>query len=227
MLTARPVFAGETMSHVLAAVLTTEPDWTTLPAGDARADPHIAAAVSGERSQATARVGRRRAIDIDDALAAPPAEGRVVTRPRPAWQHWSIAATVLMVAVVAGASVWIAMRPAEPVPPRVSRLPLTPSGAAALSIDRVDARPRDHARRLPRRLRRQPWHAALRPRARRPRAGGGVHRRAARAVRLPDGQWIGFVDGTSVLKKVAVTGGPAVTLATLDGNLPRRHLGTG
>src|SRR5258705_12518226 len=34
----------------------------------------------------------------------------------------------------------------------------------------------------------------------------------------PDSQWIGFVDGT-ILKKVAVTGGPAVTLATLDGTL--------
>ena len=32
----------------------------------------------------------------------------------------------------------------------------------------------------------------------------------------PDGQWIGFADGRGVLKKVAVTGGPAVTLATLD-----------
>src|SRR5262249_40604415 len=32
----------------------------------------------------------------------------------------------------------------------------------------------------------------------------------------PDGQWIGFRDG-GTLKKVAVTGGPAVTLATLDG----------
>ena len=35
----------------------------------------------------------------------------------------------------------------------------------------------------------------------------------------PDGQWIGFVDA-AVLKKVAITGGPAVTLATLDG-VPR------
>ena len=32
----------------------------------------------------------------------------------------------------------------------------------------------------------------------------------------PDGQWIGFVDGRGVLKKVAVSGGPAVTVATLD-----------
>ena len=34
----------------------------------------------------------------------------------------------------------------------------------------------------------------------------------------PDGQWIGFADGLTTLKKVAMTGGPAVTLARLDGN---------
>jgi serine/threonine-protein kinase len=32
----------------------------------------------------------------------------------------------------------------------------------------------------------------------------------------PDGQWIGFFDGLGLLKKVAIAGGPAVTLATLD-----------
>ena len=34
----------------------------------------------------------------------------------------------------------------------------------------------------------------------------------------PDSQWVGFFDGFSSLKKVAITGGPAVTLATLDGS---------
>src|SRR5262245_37537316 len=33
MLSGRSVFAGETVSHVLAAVLRSEPDWTALPAG--------------------------------------------------------------------------------------------------------------------------------------------------------------------------------------------------
>ena len=32
----------------------------------------------------------------------------------------------------------------------------------------------------------------------------------------PDGQWVGFYDGLSTLKKVAVAGGPAVTVATID-----------
>ena len=33
----------------------------------------------------------------------------------------------------------------------------------------------------------------------------------------PDGQWVGFFDGASTLKKVAITGGPAVTLAQIKG----------
>ena len=33
----------------------------------------------------------------------------------------------------------------------------------------------------------------------------------------PDGQWIGFADAGRTLKKVAITGGPAETLARLDG----------
>jgi serine/threonine-protein kinase len=33
----------------------------------------------------------------------------------------------------------------------------------------------------------------------------------------PDGQWVGFFDTSNALKKVAITGGPAVTVGTLDG----------
>jgi serine/threonine-protein kinase len=33
----------------------------------------------------------------------------------------------------------------------------------------------------------------------------------------PDGQWIGFVDGRTALKRVAITGGPAVSIAEMDG----------
>ena len=33
----------------------------------------------------------------------------------------------------------------------------------------------------------------------------------------PDGQWVGFIDNNRTLKKVAITGGPALTLTALDG----------
>ena len=32
----------------------------------------------------------------------------------------------------------------------------------------------------------------------------------------PDGQWVGFVDSNTTLKKVAITGGPSLTLARVD-----------
>jgi eukaryotic-like serine/threonine-protein kinase len=221
MLTARPVFAGETMSHVLAAVLTTEPDWTTLPAETpAPIRRLLRRCLEKDRKRRLESAADAR-LEIDDALATPPAEGRVVTRPRPTWQQWSIAATVLMVTVVAGASVWFATRPAEPVPPRVSRLALAPSGTAALTINGVD---RD---------------LAITPDGSRlvyvGNRGTQLFVRALDALEpvavftgaprgpfvSPDGQWIGFTDSNTVLKKVAVTGGPVVTLATLDGSTPR------
>ena len=37
----------------------------------------------------------------------------------------------------------------------------------------------------------------------------------------PDGQWVGFTDGTSTLNKVAITGGPVATFATTDGSNAR------
>ena len=33
----------------------------------------------------------------------------------------------------------------------------------------------------------------------------------------PDGQWVGFIEGTSVLKKQSITGGPALTVGQLNG----------
>ena len=37
----------------------------------------------------------------------------------------------------------------------------------------------------------------------------------------PDGQWIGFFDGLNALKKVPITGGPVVFVASLGGAGPR------
>ena len=31
----------------------------------------------------------------------------------------------------------------------------------------------------------------------------------------PDGQWVGFLDGVVTLRKVAITGGPPITLANI------------
>ncbi len=122
-------------------------------------------------------------------------------------------AAIIASSAIVGTLVWVAMRPA---PPRVSSLQLTPAGAAALTIN---------------------WNErdlAITPDGSRliyvGNQGTQIFVRALDALApvavftgivsglfvSPDGQWIGFRDGLGVLKKVAVAGGPAVTLATID-----------
>ena len=91
------------------------------------------------------------------------ARSRRLVRRRPRrrlWPQWRRVALVGVAAIVAsGAIVGDAgvgrHAPGEPAPPRVSRLPIASSGTAALTINWQRPRPGDHARRLPRRLRRQ------------------------------------------------------------------------
>jgi serine/threonine-protein kinase len=133
---------------------------------------------------------------------------------------WRRVALVGVAAIIAsgamiGTLVWFAARRAE-VPPRVSRLQITPVGAAALSIgwnDRDLAITPDGSRLVY--VGNQSTQIFVRALdALAPVAvftGIGLHGLFV----SPDGQWIGFHEG-GVLKKVAVAGGPAVTLATID-----------
>ena len=136
MLTGRPVFAGETMSDLLAAVLTTDPDWTTLPEETpAPIRKLLRRCLEKDRKRRLDSAADAR-LEIDDVLAAPPGEASVVTRPRPTWQKWSIAAAVLIVVIIsAAAAVTIRRQPAAypmhfaiPVIGEVSQLALSSDG---------------------------------------------------------------------------------------------------
>ena len=113
MLSGRPAFPGETMSDLLAAVLTTDPDWTTLP--DETPAPIrklLRRCLEKDRKRRLDSAADAR-LEIDDVLAAPPGEASVVRRPRPRWQKWSIAAAVLIVVIIsAAAAVTIRRQPA-------------------------------------------------------------------------------------------------------------------
>src|SRR5207244_6405866 len=72
------------------------------------------------------------------SLAAPVGKASVARR-RPLWLRIAaLTAGALVIAAVATTLTWFATRAADPVPPRVSRLPLAASGTAALSIDGFD-----------------------------------------------------------------------------------------
>ena len=223
MLTGRRPFDGEDITDTLANVLKIDPDWSALPS-------EIPPAIRTLLQSCLTKDRRRRVADISTALfvlekgasLAPPA-GTVSAAslaPRPLWRRVvTPVAFALVTSTVVGAGVWFATRPPEPVPPRVSRLPLAPSGAAALNINGID---RD---------------LAITPDGSRVvyvgNRGTQLFVRVLDALEpvalftgaprgpfvSPDGQWIGFFDGANVLKKVAVTGGPAVTLTTLADGL--------
>jgi serine/threonine protein kinase len=105
MLTGRQVFAGETVSHVLASVLKDEPDWTTLP-------PNTPAPIQRLLRRCLVKDRKRRfadaadaALEIDDALATSSAESpvRAATASRPTIPTvlGALAAVALVAAVAA------------------------------------------------------------------------------------------------------------------------------
>ncbi|HEV7558151.1 MAG TPA: protein kinase, partial [Kofleriaceae bacterium] len=224
MLTGTRAFAGDDVAEVLSRVLQREPEWEALP-------PDVPQSIRTLLHGCLVKDRRKRIGDIATALfvldhqTGLTAAGTVAAGPLPRKPLWRRVAEptagALMLAALGGAAVWLATRPAEPVPPRVSRLQVALAGAAALTIRGAD---RD---------------LAITPDGSRVvyvgNNGTQLFVRALDALEpvvvftglprgpfvSPDGQWIGFVDGVSALKKVAVTGGPAVTLATLDGNTPR------
>jgi eukaryotic-like serine/threonine-protein kinase len=221
MVSGRQPFSGETVSETLAEVMKSEPPWQALPVG-------IPANLARLIRQCLVKEPRQRIRDMGDVrlalegafeTAAPQAVAPVVAS---LWRRVvTPVAAALMTSTVVGAGVWFATRPAAPVLPRVTRLALAPADTAALSIngnDRDLAITPDGSRVVYVGNR----GTQLFVRALDALAPVAVFTGQPRGLFVsPDGQWIGFVDGTTTLKKVAVTGGPAVTLATLDGNGPR------
>jgi eukaryotic-like serine/threonine-protein kinase len=224
MLTGKRAFKGEDVSEVLASILAREPDWSTFPAA-------VPPAIRALLRRCLEKDRRKRVADISTALfaldeapslSAPVGTVSVAPLPRrPRWRRVAaLTAGALVVAVVVGTAVWYATRPADTMPPRVSRLQAQSSGTASVTINGND---RD---------------LAITPDGSRVvyigNTGTQIFVRALDALEpvavftgaprgpfvSPDGQWIGFVDSGNTLRKVALTGGPAVTLTTLDG-LPR------
>jgi serine/threonine-protein kinase len=225
MLTGQRAFDGEDVTEVLGAVVRLEPNWETLPSDvPLPVRTLLQSCLIKDRRHRVAHISTALfVLEKAASLAAPVRTVSVALPPRRSLrQRVGLAsAAVLAGALVAATLMWFAMGPAESLPRRVSRLALAPSGTAALTINGND---RDLAitpdgshvvyvgtngtRLFVRAL------DALEPVA--------VFTGAPRGPFVsPDNQWIGFVDNNTTLKKVAMTGGPAVTLTTLDNPAPR------
>jgi len=219
MLTGKRLFDGETVSDVLAAVLTREPQWNELPAATPpsvrRLLRHCLERNPKNRQHDIADVR----VALDEALTGVPEDATAALAPRVAplrWRAlpWAVAG-VLALALVLGP--WAPWRPA-PEPAKPVRLSvelgadaslataglgmgtaaiLSPDGSvlAFVAQETVGERPQLYVRPL------ESLQAS-------PLSGT---ENAHNPFFSPDGHWIAyFADGK--LKKVAVTGGATVTL---------------
>jgi eukaryotic-like serine/threonine-protein kinase len=215
-------FGGDNVTDTIAAVVRADPDWSKLHADTPTAIRRLLRrCLEKDRLRRLPDAADAR-LEIDEASsplasdanmehAAHLATGAVVA----GWQRllpWASAGALGIALMIV---MWAPWRPV--VAPRVTRTTITTSGPSALTIDRLGG---DLA------LSPDGTHVvyvgnngsqlfvraldALEP----------VAIATGRSLRgpfvSPDGQWVGFLDAVVTLKKVAITGGPPITLATLD-----------
>ena len=215
MLTGRRLFAGETVSDVLAAILTREPDWAALP-------PAAQGRVRALLRRCLERAPRQRLHDIADARLlleeaisgaadeASTAVSGVVAAPRR--QKVLLAALAALALATAGLA-WALLRGRSPEPPRLRSLSVVlPEnlwladdrlGAVAISPDgtRIVITAEDEGtRRLYLRELGSPEWRVL------PGSDG-----AAGPFFSPDGRWVAFDRGG--LHKLSLDGGAPVRIA--------------
>ncbi len=216
MLTGRTLYAGETMSETMAAVILKEPALDALPA---TVPPHLrhllARCLRKDPKSRLRDIGDARVILEEgasaqgDAGTIPAPAAPAPARGRSAWP-WATAALLLVALAIAAWGWWRASRP---VPQPVTRFSWNPHMGAALALDRqtnlafsadgtrlayvlvIEGQRRIHVRALDQLA---------------PSAVAGTES-ASNPVFSPDGQWIAFVaDGS--LKKVQVSTGTSLRL---------------
>jgi serine/threonine-protein kinase len=221
MLTGKKAFEGEDVSDTLAAVLRGEPDWAALPK---KTPPHVrmilGRCLDKDRRQRLADLSVALFLLGDRASEAQTLPGaRVARRFQPGAAV--VAASAVIAAIAVGTTAWALLRGGSTDSPQVARYTIVPPAAAPLLPQNTD---RD---------------VAITPDGRSIvyRAGPAAHLmirsidqleavplrntdNARQPFTSPDGKWVGFFTTTGELKKVAISGGPAVTIC-LTGTTPR------
>src|SRR5262249_25064745 len=218
MLTRRRAFEGDDISTTLAAVIKSDPEWSALPpAAPSSLRRLLLRCLHTDPKDRLRDMGEAR-IAIEHILSGAVEEPVPSTAvlPTPWWRRAVIpTAALLVVSLMTAVIVWFAVR-STIAPPRVWRFQVTPPSTAALTINNFT---RD---------------VALTPDGSRliyVGANGTTlfvrsldQLEATPLVRgsglrdpfvSPDGQWVGFFDGPQTLKRVPITGGPAVLVTEL------------
>ncbi len=212
LLSGKQVFPGETVSDSIAAILGKDPDWQALPASTpARIRELLARCLQKDRHSRLQDMGDAR-IAIEETLAHPAAAVAVAAASKSSGIAWAIPA--LLVGAILGALAWNSIRGSRQASKNPLRLSIALAGSDRLDVQLnpvltispdgsrvVFAAASGGDRRL-----------FLRPLDRPEATPIPGTDRADGPFFSPDGQWVGFfADGK--LKKVALSGGPAVAIA--------------
>jgi Tol biopolymer transport system component len=204
MLTGERTFSGETVSHVLAAVLAKDPDCSRAPFPVQRL---LKSCLQKDPRQRLQAIGDWRLLLAEEQSRPQPAEVRASKLP------WIAVAALAVIAAAGYYEWWRATRPVEHPLIRLSAdlgpeavtgarftVAISPDGNRVVYLVRANG-----AQLLATRLLNQATPTILQG------TEGGYD-----PFFSPDGQWIGFAAGTK-LKKISVLGGAAVTLCDAPG----------
>jgi Tol biopolymer transport system component len=221
MLTGRQAFPGDSVSDSIASVLTREPDWNALPAATPSRLRRLLRRCLEKNPRERLHDMQDVRLEIADALQSESGGAGRASEPR-RFAPWRLAVAILAAGLL-GAALMAAVSLISDEPALgVTRLSIGLSGPQALVVGGLD---RDFAlspdgmrlvyigangsQLFVRRM--DSLDAA---------PLGGLA--APRGLFIsPDGAWVGFFDGVGTLRKIAVAGGPAVTLCQACGTGPR------
>ena len=217
MLAGRTAFAGDTISDVLAAVLTREPDWTALPATTpASIERLLARCLEKDPKRRLRDIGDAR-LEIEETIARGSGDGRageslesaapVAAASRLQQLAWTAAGVALAAIAIVGLAV-----SARPLRLSIVHTEGSEVGAPAISPD---------GRRVAYRARRSDgmpllWVRDLASSEAQPLAGTED---ASLPFWSPDSSDLGFFSGVS-LKRVSAVGGPVRILVDYMGTYP-------
>jgi eukaryotic-like serine/threonine-protein kinase len=218
MLTARRAFRGADLAATLASVLKQDPEWQALP-------PDLPGSVRTLLAQCLTKDRRQRIADMAiviyvlDELARPSSSTRGAAVRSRGLRPLAAATWMALGALLTGVVGWAILQSRTREASRLTRLSLVTAAHQPLAFHGIntdiDISP-DGADVVHRSGSATQWQLLVRPlngtEARPlPNTTGGN-----RPFFSPDGQWIGFSGGAQ-LKKVAISGGPAVVLCRIAG----------
>jgi serine/threonine protein kinase len=214
MLASRSAFASDTISDTIARILERDPDWRALPAATPPSVTRLLQRCLDKDPKRRLHDIADARIEVEDALSASPAPAEIaVVDRRPVLLPWAIAVVTSVVVLIAALTWYLrTSRHAQTAPPRISRTTIAASGTAAVfpNLARSLAITPDGTRVVY--VGNNGRQLFVRPLDRLDSVAIVTGTAPLNWVCVSsDGQWVAFDEG-GALKRVALTGGPVVTI---------------